>query len=146
MYVWADPVMSATAVEIHVRRAHPHDGVRRAGADAGEGEDRTARCPVVPVRQVDGRLLVHHLDRPNLVAALLEHVGQRPAAMSRDAGDDLDALADQVLDDDLSAGESARLGGVHRPPSDGGPGEESSCAGTMVEGFADLVTPFGKDG
>ena len=65
--------------------------------------------PVVPVGEVDRRLLVHHLDRPDLIAALVEHVGQRPAAVARDAGDDLHALAHQVLDDDLRAGQSSRL-------------------------------------
>ena len=63
--------------------------------------------PVVAVGEVHGRLLVHHLHSPDGVAPLMEDVGQRPAAVSGDAGHDLDSLANEILDDDLGAGQPA---------------------------------------
>ena len=60
--------------------------------------------PVVAVGEMDGRLLVHDLDRPDRVLPVEEGVGDRPAAVAGDAGGERHALADEVLDEDLGAG------------------------------------------
>ena len=91
---------------VDVRRGHPDDRVGRPRTDAGEGEDRLAGRPVEAVGEVDGGLLVHDLHGPDRVLSVEQGVGQRPAAVARDAGHDRHALADQVLDHDLRPGQS----------------------------------------
>jgi hypothetical protein len=95
---------------VDVGGGHADDGVRRARPDAREGEDRSARRPVVAVGEVDRGLLVDHLDRADLVLPVEQGVGQVPRAVARDPGDMADALADEVLDDDLRPRQAQRGG------------------------------------
>jgi hypothetical protein len=53
-------------------------------------------------------LLVHDLDGADLVGSVEERIGQGPAAVAGDAGGVAHARADEVLDDDLSAGQALR--------------------------------------
>ena len=69
---------------VGVGRGHAHDGVGLPRTDAREGQQRPARDPEVAVRDVHRRLLVHHLDRADLLRVVEEHVGQRPAAVAGD--------------------------------------------------------------
>jgi hypothetical protein len=82
---------------------HPHDRVRRPGADAREGHQRSPGDAVVPVGEVDGGLLVHDLDSPDRILAVQEGVRDVPASVARDPRRVRDALANQVLDEDLGA-------------------------------------------
>ena len=70
-----------------------------------KASDRLAGGPVEPVGQVDGGLLVHDLHGPDRVLPVEQRIGQRPAAVARDAGHERDALAHQVLDHDLRPGQ-----------------------------------------
>ena len=88
---------------VDVGGPHADNRVGLAGTDAREGQHRPARDAVVAVRQMHGRLLVHHLDGADLVRPVEERVGEVPAAVAGDARRVRHALADQVLDDDLSA-------------------------------------------
>lgn len=58
---------------------------------------------VVPVGEVDGGLLVHDLDSPDRILAVQEGVRDVPASVARDPRRVRDALANQVLDEDLGA-------------------------------------------
>ncbi len=92
---------------IHVRRAHPDEGVHRARPDAREREHRPAARPEVAIREVDRGLLVHDLDRADAVGSVEEGVGDRPAAVAGNPGREFNAPTDEKLDDDLGAGEGA---------------------------------------
>ncbi len=102
---------------VHVRGRHADDGVRRAGADAREGQDRSTSRAIEAVGEVHGRLLVHDLDRPDLIPAVEQRIGQGPAPVTRDAGHDWDALADQVLDHDLGSGQPPPIPRLGQRPS-----------------------------
>ncbi len=131
---------------IDIGGAHPDDGIGGTRPDAREREDGAPGRAVVPVGEVHGRLLVHHLDGPDGIAPVVEDVGERPAAVAGDARHEWHALADQILDDDLRACQPARLERFHRPPRDGRCDAWVPCAGTMVDGIADPVTASGVDG
>ena len=64
---------------------------------------------------MDGGLLVHDLNRPDLVAPIEECIGDRPATVPWDPGSDRDAPADEVLDNDLGAGQGSRSCVSHVP-------------------------------
>ena len=99
---------------VDVGGGHPDDRVGRPRADAGEGEDRAAGRPVEPVGQVDRGLLVHDLHGPDRVLPVEQGIGQRPAAVARDAGHDRHALADEVLDHDLRPGQALTTRGLRQ--------------------------------
>ncbi len=114
----------AVAAHVGVRRAgeeghgggvdvgggHADDRVHGPGADGGEGQHRPAGGAVEAVGQVHGGLLVHDLDGPDL-GPIEEGVGQRPHPVAGDSGGMCDARSDEILCDDLGAGESAgRIG------------------------------------
>jgi hypothetical protein len=77
---------------------------------------------------MDGGLLVHDLDRPDLVAPIEERIRDRPATVTGDASSDRYATADEVLDDDLGAGEGSRSYVSHVPKGLPVPGFEVEMA------------------
>ena len=92
---------------IDVGRAHADDGVHRTRADARERQHRPAARAEVAVRKMDGRLFVHHLDRPDAVRSVEQGVGDGPAAVAGNPGREFNVASDEKLDDDLGAGKGA---------------------------------------
>ncbi len=92
---------------IDIGRAHADKGVHRTRADAREGQHRPAARAEVAVRKMDGRLFVHHLDRPDAVRSVEQGVGDGPAAVAGNPGREFNVVSDEKLDDDLGAGKGA---------------------------------------
>jgi hypothetical protein len=63
---------------------------------------------------MDRGLLVDDLDGPDLVLSVEQRVGEVPGPVTGDAGDDRDALPDEVLDHDLGARQPGRDGPIGR--------------------------------
>jgi hypothetical protein len=99
MYVCAEPVMSMTAVESANAVAIPTTVFIWPWADARKRQHRAAGRPVVAVGKVDGRLLMHDLDRPDSIGVVEQDVGEVPTTVSGSARRVWYSLSDQVFDE-----------------------------------------------
>src|SRR6266540_244911 len=87
---------------VDVGGRHPDRRVGCARTDRGEGGQRPTTGPEIAVRQMDRRLLVHHLERLQAVAIVLKGIQHGPDAVPGDPDRVRHLCPRQVLRDDLA--------------------------------------------
>ena len=95
---------------VAVSGREPNDRVRRARPDRCASSDGLAGNPVVRIGDVNGVLLVHHLNEGKLRDRIVEGVDHAPIAVPGQAGDIRNSVCLESLSDQLSHCE------LHRQP------------------------------